>query len=88
MSNRSRKFGINFESGLSMEGVPTAITELADDLEELVYLIQDGLVGDEEGQLSVFDWLSDLEFIGDMASNLKRELESPESIPSIEDVIE
>ena len=71
-----------------MEGVPTAITELADDLEELVYLIQDGLVGDEEGQLSVFDWLSDLEFIGDMASNLKRELESPESIPSIEDVIE
>ena len=68
--------------------MPEAITELADDLEELVYLLQDGLVGDEEGQLSVFDWLSDLEFIGDMASNLKRELESPESIPDYRNLLD
>jgi len=87
MSNRSKKFGINFES-VMIDGIPDAMKDLTDDMEELIYLVQGGFIGNDLGQLSVFDWLSDLEFIGEMASNLKRELYSPESIPSIEDVIE
>ncbi len=34
------------------------------------------------------EWLEDLVFLGEQATNLLREISDPDSIPSIEDVIE
>lgn len=60
-----------------------ALDELIEDMRDLVS------ERDTLGTLPyIEDWLLDLMYLGDMAGNILREITDPDSIPSIEDVIE
>ena len=68
---------------MSENKIMEAIDELIEDMRELI--------GERDGMQSgqYFEgWLRDLMFLGDMAGNILREITDPDSIPSIEDVIE
>lgn len=66
-----------------MNKVMDAIDELIEDMRDMV--------GERDtlGRSDYLEeWLQDLVFLGEQASNLLREISDPDSIPSIKDVIE
>ena len=68
---------------MSEDKIMDAIDELIEDMRDMV--------GERDTLQSLRyfeEWLQDLMFLGDMASNILREISDPESIPSPKDVIE
>ena len=68
---------------MSEDKIMDAIDELIEDMRDMI--------GERDTLQSLRyfeEWLQDLMFLGDMASNILREISDPESIPSPKDVIE
>lgn len=68
---------------MTKDTVMDAIDELIEDMRDMI--------GERDSLQSLRyfeEWLRDLMFLGDMAGNILREITDPDSIPSIEEVIE